>query len=116
VAYCPAREQPFDDDLEPRDAQPYQQREQPYPRDHQQNRQPNQGNGGQDEDVDRLPSFITGAPAQAGGQQNGGYENQGDRFPLHRRRRRGHRGPRPDMAGGDGGDDAQQQGQPPSGE
>lgn len=126
-----AREQPYQQQprehyqqREPREN--YQQREpreQPYPRDHQQNYQPRQdnrpqhsGNGGQD-DVDRLPSFITGAPAQSGAQPNGGYEPQGDRFPLHRRRRRGHRGPRPDMTGGEGGgDDAPQQGQPPVGE
>lgn len=113
-----------------REAQPYQQREQPYPprgeyqprhdrgRDNRQhdNRQPQQANGGQDEDVERLPSFITGgAPAAAGEQPNGGFENQGERFPMHRRRRRGHRGPRSDMAGSEGSDDAPQ-GQPPAGE
>src|SRR6478609_7770914 len=41
------------------------------------------------------------------GQQPGqnGHDNQPDRFPLHRRRRR-HRGPRPDIqGGGDGGDE-----------
>ncbi len=63
-------------------------------------------------DVERLPSFITGGqqpqqhqPHQ--GQQPGqnGHDNQPDRFPLHRRRRR-HRGPRPDIqGGGDGGDE-----------
>lgn len=120
---------PREQQYQQRDAQPYQQREQPYqPRgDYQQsnyqprhdrnrdrhqhdnrqydNRQPQQGNGGQDDGVERLPSFITGSPAQAGDQQNG-QENQGDRFPLHRRRRRGHRGPRPDMAGSaEGGDE-----------
>jgi hypothetical protein len=112
--------------------QPYQQREQPYqqqrdfqPRQDRQDRQERQdnrrdnrnenrqydsqpqGNGAPDEEMG-LPSFITGTPAQAAGQQNG-HENQGDRFPMHRRRRRGHRGPRPE--GGDGGDEAQ-----PSGE
>ena len=62
-------------------------------------------------DVDRLPSFITGGqqPQQQPhqGQQPGpnGHDSQPDRFPLHRRRRR-HRGPRPDVqGGGDGGDE-----------
>ncbi len=99
----------------PRDAQFFPQREPPYNR-------PQAGppNGGEDESaVDRLPSFITGGgqpqqqpqpqPHQAQG-QNGFEPQQGDRFPLHRRRRR-HRGPRGDMsagAGADGGDDAPQ--------
>lgn len=70
-------------------------------------RQPQQANGGQDEELG-LPSFITGAPAQAGAEPNG-HEGQGDRFPAHRRRRRGHRGARPDVAGGadQGGEEAQ---------
>jgi hypothetical protein len=65
-------------------------------------------------DVERLPSFITGAqPAQSGGQaggqsggpavpQNGhdGNNQSGDqRFPRHRRRRHRSGGPRPEMAG-----------------
>jgi hypothetical protein len=65
-------------------------------------------------DIDRLPSFITGGqPQQGQGGQNhqghgqNGHESQGDRFPLHRRRRR-HRGPRPEVQGaahgGDGDD------------
>ena len=69
---------------------------------------------GQEEDgnVERLPSFITGgatpptAPAPqahgygAPGYGANGYEGpQGDRFPLHRRRRR-HRGVRGDIAPG----------------
>jgi hypothetical protein len=69
-----------------------------------------------EEDVERLPSFITGGqppqqqPPQYGQGQNGpngpngpnGYENQGgDRFPLHRRRRR-HRGPRDNSMPGEG--------------
>lgn len=99
-----------------RDAQPYQQRDQqPYPPREQQSQrdqQPRHDNRPQNAapvdaaDVERLPSFITGGqpqPAQGNGQPNG--DGQGDRFPLHRRRRRGHRNPRPDMAGGaDGGD------------
>jgi hypothetical protein len=79
----------------------------------QYDRQPQPNIGGQDDEMG-LPSFITGAPAQGGGQPNG-HEGQGDRFPLHRRRRRGHRGGgRPDMAGGgsEGGDEGAQ-GQPP---
>ncbi len=138
--YSP-REQPYQQQQQPRDAQPYQPREQ---RDHQprgdyqprqdrnrdnrqdrhdnrqndarqhESRQPPQANGNQDETVDRLPSFITGAaPAAAGDQPNGGHEAQGDRFPLHRRRRRGPRGPRPEGVG-EGGDEAQSQ--PPAGE
>jgi hypothetical protein len=105
----------------PRDAQFFTPREQQYGR-------PQQGDRHQREDddghVDRLPSFITGGgqpqgqPVHQGNQgqqshgQNGGYDNQGgDRFPLHRRRRR-HRGPRGDMPRGipGGGEDA------PSGE
>ncbi len=56
-----------------------------------------------DEDVERLPSFITGGqphqqPPQQGQGSNrpngpNGYDGSPDRFPLHRRRRR-HRGPR----------------------
>jgi hypothetical protein len=54
-------------------------------------------------DTERLPAFITGGgqppaqPFQGYGQQNG-FDGQGDRFPLHRRRRR-HRGPRSDQPG-----------------
>jgi hypothetical protein len=62
--------------------------------------------------VDRLPSFITGGqPPQAaapGGNGPNGFEGQGERFPLHRRRRR-HRGPRSEMgapAGAEGGEDS----------
>jgi hypothetical protein len=77
--------------------QPYPAREpQPYPQQARENRpQPQQHEG----DIDRLPSFITGAQPQPGG---GGYENgeraeRGDRF-QHRRRRR-HHGPRPEGGG-----------------
>ena len=89
---------------------------QPYPQNQQHvARPPQQQGGGHDGggNVDRLPSFITGGqqpgnqppqgqqphqggPGQQGYNQNG-HDNQPDRFPLHRRRRR-HRGPRPDMA------------------
>jgi hypothetical protein len=103
-----------------RDPQPYLPRDAQFfsPRDQQQfGGRPQHGGqrgerGDSDGNVDRLPSFITGGgpqPAQQSGpppqqghhshQNHGsnGYENQGggDRFPLHRRRRR-HRGPRPD--------------------
>jgi Domain of unknown function (DUF4167) len=83
----------------PRDAQPFpqaQQMHQPRPQP-----APQQGDG----DVDRLPSFITGGhqpqPGGHGPQGQNGHDNQADRFPLHRRRRR-HRGPRHDMQGGSG--------------
>jgi len=76
-----------------------------------------------EQDVDRLPSFITGQQqqpqqGQGGGGPNGpngpngpynpngpnGYDGSSDRFPLHRRRRR-HRGPRDhSMQGGGEGD------------
>jgi hypothetical protein len=69
-----------------------------------------------EEDVERLPSFITGGqphqqqPQQGQGPnspngQNGqnGFEGSPDRFPLHRRRRR-HRGPRDHSSPGGEGD------------
>ena len=113
-----------------RDPQPYLPRDAQFFREQQQHGRPQQQHGGHpredDGNVDRLPSFITGGQPQQGqpqqgqpghqnnqGQQpqgqNGGYDNQqgGDRFPLHRRRRR-HRGPRGDMPRGvhGGNDDA----------
>ena len=88
--------------------QPYQQQQ---PQHQPQNFQPRpQHVPTSDEDVERLPSFITGGqqpqqplPQQGqpgqGGNGSNGYDNQGgDRFPLHRRRRR-HRGPRDHMSG-----------------
>jgi len=89
----------------PRDAQPFPHREQPQPIARAQQGTPAAENG----DIDRLPSFITGGQGapQPGAQGNGqnGHEAQGDRFPLHRRRRR-HRGPRHEGPGGEarGGD------------
>jgi hypothetical protein len=86
----------------PRDAQPFpQQQHQPAP--------PRGPQPAPDGDIDRLPSFITGGgtlqPQGAQGAPGNGHDGgQADRFPLHRRRRR-HRGPRPDLAG-DGGDEA----------
>jgi hypothetical protein len=117
-----------------RDPQPYLPRDAQFfsPRDQQFGGRPQQQGGerhqrGDEGNVDRLPSFITGgqsqpqssqqgAPGNPGqhahgqnGYDNQGERNQGDRFPMHRRRRR-HRGPRPDMPRGgvqEGADDAQ---------
>src|SRR5262249_49697582 len=103
-----------------RDPQPYLPRDAQFfsPREQQQHGgRPQQGGErhqrGDEGKVDRLPSFITGGqpqqqPAHQGaggnpGQPNGydgqGERPQGDRFPMHRRRRR-HRGPRGDMPRG----------------
>jgi Domain of unknown function (DUF4167) len=116
VPFGPGEPQPY----LPREPQPYPTREQPaYPVREQQSYapRPQRPAPAPDGDVDRLPSFITGGqqpqpqPAQnhQGYGQNG-HENQGDRFPLHRRRRR-HRGPRHEIqgapqGGNDGGDDS----------
>jgi hypothetical protein len=96
----------------PRDAQPFPREQHPHyqPRP-QQSAAPAEGTG----EIDRLPSFITGGQPhqpQQGQQGHGqnGHDGQGDRFPLHRRRRR-HRGPRPDLPGSDGGGET-----PPRGE
>jgi len=95
-----------------REPQPYIPRDaQPFPQHQQQPHQPRSHQGGSSDggDVDRLPSFITGGQSHQPHQQNpqgqNGHDNQGDRFPLHRRRRR-HRGPRHDMQGGGGGRDS----------
>jgi len=93
----------------PREPQSFYPREQPQPQPQPQpppqNFQPRPQHMPQhtpqanDQEVDRLPSFITGGqpaqqPPQAQGPTNSnGYDGQSDRFPLHRRRRR-HRGPR----------------------
>jgi hypothetical protein len=104
VPFGPGEPQPY----LPREPQPYPVREQQAyqprepqayaPRSHQPAAPEAAG------DVDRLPSFITGgqpqpqpSQSQPGYGQNG-HENQGDRFPLHRRRRR-HRGPRHEVQG-----------------
>jgi hypothetical protein len=106
----------------PRDAQFFAPREQQsyggrHPQQHQpqqhqpQQHQPQRG-GNDDGNVERLPSFITGGgtpptpqgAAPQGHSQNGFDPQQGDRFPLHRRRRR-HRGPRDMSQGGQGGND-----------
>jgi hypothetical protein len=97
----------------PRENQPYPPREpQPYggPPPHQGRPQhsaqppqqpPPQQAGESGSDVDRLPSFITGGQNQPQqGYGPNGSDNQPDRFPLHRRRRR-HRGHhRSDAPGG----------------
>jgi len=123
----------------PREAQPYyprEQQQQPQQYQHPQQQQPYQqpqnfqprpqhvpqnAPATHNQDVDRLPSFITGGQQQPQQPQqtpqysqssNGpnGYDNQGgDRFPLHRRRRR-HRGPRDHNMQGDF------EGPPPSGQ
>lgn len=98
-----------------REPQPYLPRDaQPFPQQQQHGQRQHEGGG----NVDRLPSFITGGQqpqqAQGGQPQQGsnqnGHDNQADRFPLHRRRRR-HRGggprhdlqgaPQPDLGDGD---------------
>jgi hypothetical protein len=95
----------------PREPQPFYQREQMQPQ-HSQSSLPHQPTN--DEDVERLPSFITGGgqphqqPPQQGPGPNGpngpgnpnGYDGSADRFALHRRRRR-HRGPRDHSMHGD---------------
>jgi hypothetical protein len=92
----------------PRDAQPFPPRDQVQPYQPHQSQQPRQHSAETSVDVDRLPSFITGGQPQPSPQSHqshsqNGHDNQGDRFPLHRRRRR-HRGPRHDTQGGDGGE------------
>jgi Domain of unknown function (DUF4167) len=87
------------DPFAPREPQPFYPREQHHQ--HQANPRP-QHLPANEEDVERLPSFITGGgqpqqqPPQQGQGPNGpngpnGYDGSPDRFPLHRRRRR-HRG------------------------
>ncbi len=94
----------------PREQQPFYPREQHQPQ-HAQPR-PQQLPPPSEEDVERLPSFITGgqpqqqAPQQSPQQGQGsngpnGYDGSPDRFPLHRRRRR-HRGPRDHAMPSDG--------------
>lgn len=92
------REQPYP----PREPQPYGGRE---PRPHGGRSQPAAQGGGDAQSGDSLPAFITGgAQPQPQGEpyqgyrQPNGFDGQGDRFPLHRRRRR-HRGPRGDQPG-----------------
>jgi hypothetical protein len=94
----------------PRDQQQYRDQQQHGGRHNAQSHNTQSPRGDNDGNMDRLPSFITGGGQPQGYQGNGqqahgsnGHDNNhqgGDRFPLHRRRRR-HRGPRPDQ-GGDG--------------
>jgi len=85
----------------PRDAQPFPQHQaHNAPRPNPAN-QSNQSNGTEANEVDRLPSFITGTAQspQSGNYGANGHDSPPDRFPLHRRRRR-YRGPRQDFQGG----------------
>ena len=109
---------PREQQQQPQQYQPQQQPQQHYrpqqDRPQQDRPQYNQQANNNDDDVERLPSFITGGQSQPAPQQHGQGHNQGgngqggngqngqngydgapDRFPLHRRRRR-HRnnGPR----------------------
>jgi hypothetical protein len=108
----PAGEQPFGtrepQPFVPREGQPFREQQQFAGREqHGNGPQPQAGQGpGSGE---RLPAFITGGGGQqqpssyqGGGYSQDSYNGQGDRFPLHRRRRR-HRGPRSDQPGGRGG-------------
>jgi len=106
--YMPREPQPFvQRDMSrdtQRDAQPYQQ---PYQQpQHNQQHQPRHTQPVQQEgdDIERLPSFITGgqqaqAPVPVHQGQNG-HDGPPDRYPLHRRRRRHRGGPRQDFQGG----------------
>ena len=88
----------------PRESQPFPAREQPYGgREHRSHGGRSQPAPGGDQPSPDLPAFITGAQPQPQGEPYQGYRQpngfdggQGDRFPLHRRRRR-HRGPRGDQ-------------------
>jgi hypothetical protein len=105
----------------PRDQQfhqPRQQHNQPnYPRgdsqpryDNRPQQTTNEGNG----DIDRLPSFITGGQQPQAAGQNGHDHQSGDRFPLHRRRRR--RGPYQEGQGGQKADEGDGSGPQPASE
>jgi hypothetical protein len=102
----------------PREPQPFYPRDQHPPQAQPHHNQPrSQQPPTNDEDVERLPSFITGGQqqpqhgqggphgqnGQAGPNGQNGYDGSPDRFPLHRRRRR-HRGPRDHSAQGGEGD------------
>ncbi|HEX4411908.1 MAG TPA: DUF4167 domain-containing protein [Xanthobacteraceae bacterium] len=106
--FYPREQQPPPQQYQPQHQQPQHQQPQHQPQPQYQPR--GQHNGGQEheEDVERLPSFITGGQAaqpqpqhaQGGGQSANGQNGNGydggapDRFPLHRRRRRHRSGPR----------------------
>jgi len=104
----------------PREPQPFYPREQHQPQAQGHNQPRQQHQPAEDEDVERLPSFITGGQpqpqqgqggngphgpnGQGGPNSQNGYDGSPDRFPLHRRRRR-HRGPRDHAAQGGGDND-----------
>ncbi len=104
--HIPQREFRDQQSFQPREREQHQPREQHQqyqqhqPRDNPSPR-PQQGTDA-GTDVGGLPSFITGGPQPQPNQGPGanGYDNQPDRFPLHRRRRRHHRGPRSDIPDG----------------
>jgi hypothetical protein len=109
--------------------QPFYSRDQHQPQAQPPHNQPRpQHQPTNEEDVERLPSFITGGqpqqPPQQGQGGNGphgqngpngqnGYDGSPDRFPLHRRRRR-HRGPRDHSVQGAEGDAPMPSGGPQS--
>jgi hypothetical protein len=112
------QQQPQHQQPQPHQQQPHQQQpHQPQPQQHfqprQQNFPPQNFQRSSEEDVERLPSFITGGqqpqpqppqhqqPPQQG-QASNGYDGSPDRFPLHRRRRRHRSGPRDQSVPGDG--------------
>jgi uncharacterized protein DUF4167 len=86
---------------QPREQAPnYQPR--PYNNNQPQQQQPQfQQPQAEPSDGERLPSFITGgAQSQPAAAQNGDGDQNGERYPRHRRRRHRSNGPRSDMAGG----------------
>ena len=99
----------------PREPQPFYPREQQQPQMQPQFQpRPQHVAPAVEEDVERLPSFITGgqpqqpppqqspgSPGSNGPNSPNGFDSSADRFPLHRRRRR-HRGPRDHGMAGDG--------------
>lgn len=101
----------------PRDPQPYLPRDaQFFPPREQPSFSGRHASKEDDSNVERLPSFITGGAAPQNGQNGSpsgynqnGFEAQGDRFPLHRRRRR-HRTARGEAGQGEGDDSPRQNG------
>lgn len=100
--HSPREQQNYTQSYQREQQQPYPPREQQQPRQDNRHDRQQTADVGDAGDIERLPSFITGGQAQPGaanGQQNG-HDAQGERFPAHRRRRRTHRTPRADAAGG----------------
>ena len=91
----------------PREPQPFYAREPREPQSQPIQPRSQPAATGDEDDVERLPSFITGGQQPQPPQQGqppttaNGYDGQSDRFPLHRRRRR-HRGSRDHAGSGDG--------------